>query len=161
MDEILEVLTKDARLSAEEIAKLTGKSAVAIKKAIKQYEENGVIVQYKAVINQDLARESKSFVRALIEVGITPQKDVGFDHIAERIYNFPEVKSCYLVSGGYDLLIIVEGPDIQTVANFVASKLSPMENVRQTATHFLLRTYKEDGHILTKAAKQKRLSISY
>ena len=97
MDEILELLIKDARISAEEIAKLTGKSLAQVKKAIKNYETNGVIVKYKTVVNQDLARDSNSFVRALIEVSISPQKDVGFDYVAERIYSFPEVTSCYLV----------------------------------------------------------------
>ena len=102
-----------------------------------------------------------SIVRALIEVSITPQKDVGFDNIAQRIYAFPEVKSCYLVSGGYDLLVIVEGNNIQTVAEFVAAKLSSMPNVRQTATHFLLKKYKEEGQVLKQAKHEKRQNISY
>lgn len=161
MDEILELLADDARLSPQEIAKLTGKSVETVKKAIKKYEEEGVIVKYKTVINQDLMGDAKPRVRALIEVSITPQKDVGFDYVAERIYSFPEVTSCYLVSGTYDILIVVEGNDIQTVANFVASKLSPMENVRGTTTHFLLKKYKEDGQILKKAGNRKRLNISY
>ncbi len=161
MDEILEILTKDARMTAEDVAKLTGKSVGAVKKAIQQYEKNGVIVQYKTVINHDLMRDTNSFVRALIEVNITPQKNVGFDSIAERIYGFPEVKSCYLVSGTYDLLVVVEGENIQMVANFIASKLAPMENVRGTTTHFLLKKYKEDGHILKKSNHRKTLNISY
>ena len=161
MDEILEVLAKDARMAPEDIAKLTGKSVNAVKKAIRQYEKNGVIVQYKTVINHDMVRDTNSFVRALIEVSITPQKNVGFDSIAERIYSFPEVKSCYLVSGSYDLLVIVEGDNIQTVANFVALKLAPMEHVRGTTTHFLLKKYKEDGHVFKKTNHRKRLNISY
>ncbi len=100
-------------------------------------------------------------VCALIEVSITPQKDVGFDRIAERIYSYPEVKSCYLVSGGYDLLVVIEGENIQTVADFVAAKLSSMANVRQTATHFLLRKYKEEGQILDKPNTERRQTISY
>ena len=160
MDEILELLVKDARRSPEEIAKLVGKSVAEVKKKIAEYEKDGTILQYKTVIN-DCHRESSSSVLALIEVSITPQKDVGFDHIAERIYNFPEVKTCYLVSGDYDLLVIVEGKSIHTVADFVASKLSPMENVRQTSTHFLLKKYKEDGQIFKKNSKEKRLNISY
>ena len=104
---------------------------------------------------------SSSIVRALIEVSITPQKDVGFDNVARRIYEFPEVKSCYLVSGGYDLLVVVEGHNIQTVADFVAAKLSSMPNVRQTATHFLLKKYKEEGQILKHNKDQKRPNISY
>jgi len=161
MDEILEVLMNDARRSPEDIAKLTGKDIATVKKAIKRYEQEGVIVKYKTVINHDLVRDSNSFVRALIEVSITPQKDAGFDDVAERIYSFPEVTSCYLVSGTYDLLVIVEGENIQTVAHFVAAKLSSMEHVRGTTTHFLLKKYKEDGQILKRVKEQKRLNISY
>ena len=161
MDEILEILSSDARISAGEIAKLTGKSADSITKTIKKYEKSGAIVKYKTVINHDLVRESSSFVRALIEVSVAPQKGVGFDNIAERIYNFPEVNSCYLVSGAYDLLLVVEGENIQTVSNFIATKLSPMEHVRGTSTHFLLQKYKEDGQILKKKDRKKRLNISY
>ncbi len=161
MDEILELLSKDARLTAAEIAKLTGKKVDSVKKAIKQYESNGTIIQYKTVIDQELVKDNSKYVRALIEVSVTPQKDVGFDYVAERIYSFPEVISCYLVSGTYDLLLVVEGDNIQTVSNFVASKLSPMENVRATTTHFLLKKYKEDGQVLKKANHRKRLNISY
>jgi len=161
MDEILEVLANNARVTPAEIAKMTGKKKVDVEKAIKKYEKNGTIVKYKTVINHDLVRDSGSFVRALIEVSITPQKNVGFDNVAERIYSFPEVTSCYLVSGTYDLLVVVEGDNIQTVSEFIASKLSPMEGIRGTATHFLLKKYKEDGQILKKKAQGKRLNISY
>lgn len=161
MNEILEILSHSARITPEEIAKLTGQSVTAVKNAIKKYEKEGVIVQYKTVINKELLEDTHPLVRALIEVSITPQKDVGFDYIAERIYSFPEVKSCYLVSGTYDLLVEVEGENIQTVSNFIASKLSPMSNVRGTATHFLLKKYKEDGHILKKGKEKQRLNISY
>jgi DNA-binding Lrp family transcriptional regulator len=161
MDEILEILSKDARVTPKEIAKLTGQSLGFVKKAIKKYEKAGVIVKYKTVVNHDLLKDSRTWVRALIEVSITPQKNVGFDYVAERIYSFPEVTSCYLLSGTYDLLLVVEGQDIQTVANFVASKLSPMENVRSTTTHFMLKKYKEDGHVLKKANRSRRLNISF
>jgi DNA-binding Lrp family transcriptional regulator len=107
------------------------------------------------------AANNASIVRALIEVSITPQKDVGFDNIAQRIYEFPEVKSCYLVSGGYDLLVVVEGNNIQMVAEFVAAKLSSMANVRQTATHFLLKKYKEEGQVVKQPKQEKRQTISY
>ncbi len=160
MDEILDILAKDARIAPDEIARLTGKSQNAVKKAITEYEKNGVIVKYKTVINHDILQESKPIVRALIEVSVAPQKDVGFDSLAERIYSFPEVVSCYLVSGAYDLLVVVEGENIQTVANFVALKLSPMENVRGTTTHFLLKKYKEDGQVLKKVSSRKQLNIS-
>ena len=161
MDEILEILSNDARISPQEISKLTGKSVDSVKKAIKKYEKDGAIVKYKTVVNHDLVCDSNSFVRALIEVSVAPQKDAGFDYIAERIYSFPEVTSCYLVSGAYDLLLVVEGENIKTVSSFIASKLSPMEQVRSTTTHFLLQKYKEDGQILKKKARGKRLNISY
>ncbi|MCK9603587.1 MAG: Lrp/AsnC family transcriptional regulator, partial [Candidatus Omnitrophica bacterium] len=145
MDEILEILEKDARTTPEEIAKMLKKKTQSVKDAIKKLEKEGIILRYKAVINNELAKDTDSSVRALIEVNIIPQKDLGFDKIAERIYSFPEVASCYLISGTYDLLLIVEGKDLHTVARFVAEKLAPLENIRGTATHFLLKKYKEDG----------------
>ena len=162
MDEILEILEKDGRASVEDIAKMLRKSPDTIKKAIKKYEKDGAILKYKAVINKDLIRDSESSeVRALIEVNIVPQKDLGFDKIAERIYSFPEVTSCYLISGTYDLLVVVEGKNLHTVSNFVAEKLSCLEHVRGTATHFLLKKYKEDGVILKHKSENKRIAISY
>ena len=161
MDEILEVLSKDARLTPDEIAKMLKKKTPDVKKAIAKYEKEGVILKYKAVINKDLIRDEDSSVRAIIEVNIVPQKDFGFDKIAERIYSFPEVTSCYLISGTYDLLVVVEGKNIHTVSNFVAEKLSCLEHVRGTATHFLLKKYKEDGVILKQKEENKRIAISY
>lgn len=161
MDEILEILVNDARLSSSEIAKMTKKSEQEVKKVIKKYEQDGTILQYKAIVNPEMIDADASMVRALIEVSILPQKNVGFDAVAERIYSFLEVKSCTLVSGSYDLLLEVEGKSIQTVAEFVSSKLSPMDGVRQTTTHFLLKKYKEDGKIFKQASRQKRMNISY
>jgi len=161
MDELLEVLEKDARATPEEIAKMLKKKPQKIKEAIKKYEKEGIILKYKAVINKELVRDADSEVRALIEVNIVPQKDVGFDKIAERIYSFPEVTSCYLISGTYDLLVVVEGKNIHAVSNFVAEKLSCLENVRGTVTHFLLKKYKEDGVILKHKEENKRIAISY
>ena len=161
MDEILEILENDARVSHQDLAKMLRKKPEAIKQAIKKYEKEGVILKYKAVINQELVKDADSAVRALIEVNIAPQKDVGFDKIAERIYSFPEVSSCYLISGTYDLLLIVEGKDLHTVARFVAEKLAPLENIKGTATHFLLKKYKEDGVILKHKEENKRIAISY
>ena len=161
MDEILRILEKDARTTPEEIAKLTKKNAGQVKQAIKKYEKDGVILKYKTVVNKELVRGSDSDIRALIEVNIAPQKDVGFDHIAERIYQFPEVTSCYLISGTYDLLLVVEGKDLHTVARFIAEKLSPMPNVRGCVTHFMLKKYKEDGVILKHREENKRIAISY
>ncbi len=161
MDEILEILEKDARTTAEEIAKMLKKKPQEIKKAMAKYEKEGVILKYKAVINKDLIKDEDSSVRAIIEVNIAPQKDFGFDKIAERIYSFPEVTSCYLLSGTYDLLLVVEGRNIHTVSNFVAEKLACLEHVRGTATHFLLKKYKEDGVILKHREENKRIAISY
>ncbi|MDD5166085.1 MAG: Lrp/AsnC family transcriptional regulator [Candidatus Omnitrophica bacterium] len=161
MDEILEILEKDARTTPEEIAKMLKKKTQSVKDAIKKLEKEGIILRYKAVINNELVKDTDSSVRALIEVNIIPQKDLGFDKIAERIYSFPEVASCYLISGTYDLLLIVEGKDLHTVARFVAEKLAPLENIRGTATHFLLKKYKEDGVILKHREENKRIAISY
>jgi DNA-binding Lrp family transcriptional regulator len=161
MDEILEILEKNAHATSEEIAKMLKKKPQDVKKLITKYEKEGVILKYKAVINKDLIKDEDSSVRALIEVNIVPQKDFGFDKIAERIYSFPEVTSCYLISGTYDLLVIIEGKNIHTVSNFVAEKLSCLENVRGTATHFMLKKYKEDGVVLKHKQENKRIAISY
>ncbi|MCG8432077.1 MAG: Lrp/AsnC family transcriptional regulator [Candidatus Omnitrophica bacterium] len=161
MDEILEVLEKDARTTPEELAKILKCRVPEVKKKIKKYEKDGVIVKYKAVLNKDLLKDPGTAVRALIEVQITPQKDAGFDRIAERIYSFPEVASCYLISGTYDLLVVVEGATLHEVANFVAEKLSCLANVRSTVSHFLLKKYKEDGVILKHRDEHKRIAITY
>lgn len=161
MDEILEVLEKDARMSAEEISKCIKQDVKSIKKKIKKYEKDGVILGYKAIVNKEMVRSEHNSIRALIEVNVLPQKNQGFDHIAERIYKFKEVTNCSLLSGTYDLLLVVEGKDMQTISNFIAEKLSPMENVRRTTTHFLLKKYKENGVILKTKENNKRIAISY
>ena len=160
MDDILEILETNARISFEDLGKLTGKSEKELKQAVKDYEKKGIIVKYKTVINRQKIKDDKG-VAALIEVKIIPQKDVGFDLVAERIYRFPEVKSCYLLSGTYDLLLEVTGEDIHTVASFVSEKLAPLSSVRGTATHFMLKKYKEDGVVLVKKEKSSRLPITY
>ncbi|MBI5873688.1 MAG: Lrp/AsnC family transcriptional regulator [Candidatus Omnitrophica bacterium] len=161
MDVILELLSKDARITPQEISKLTRLKVDEVKKRIKKYEKEGILLGYKAVINKEMVEDRENEVRALIEVKVAPQKDLGFDKVAERIYSFPEVTSCYLLSGSYDLLLVVEGKDLKTVSRFVAEKLSPMENVRGTVTHFLLKKYKEDSIILRSKEENKRLAISY
>lgn len=160
MNEILEILEKNARATTEEIARMLNMTPKAVTNTIKKLEKDGIILKYKAVINKELARDEGTDVRALIEVKVTPQKNLGFDHLAERIYQFPEVTSCYLMSGTYDLLIVVEGKNIHTVSNFVAEKLAPMENVRGTVTHFILKKYKEGGDILKQPERSKRPAIS-
>lgn len=161
MDKILEILEKDARMGPEDIAKMTRLKKEEVKKRIKKYEKDGLIVGYRTLINKELIKHENGGVRAVIEVNIAPQKDMGFDHVAERIYSFPEVASCMLLSGTYDLLLVVEGKDLNTVANFVAEKLAPLENVRGTVTHFLLKQYKEEGVILKRKEENKRIAISY
>lgn len=161
MNEILEILEKDARVSPEEISRMLRMPVFKVKQAIKKFEKEGLILKYKAVINKELMHSEDAAVRALIEVNIVPQKDLGFDKVAERIYSFPEVTSCYLISGTYDLLVVVEGKNMHTVSSFVAEKLSCLENVRGTATHFLLKKYKEDGVVLRHKEENKRIAISY
>jgi DNA-binding Lrp family transcriptional regulator len=161
MDLILELLQKDARITPQEIAKLTKLKVDEVKKRIKKYEKDGIILGYRTIVNKELISDKECEVRALIEVKVAPQKDLGFDKVAERIYSFPEVSSCYLLSGSYDLLLIVEGKDLKTVSRFVAEKLSPMEHVRGTVTHFLLKKYKEDSMLLKSKDEDKRLAISY
>ena len=160
MDDILEILEGNARTSFEDLAKLTKRKLKDIKRIVKQYEKKGVIIKYRTMINKEKLHSERPVV-ALIEVKVTPQKDVGFDQIAERIYRFPEVKSCYLLSGTYDLLLTVEGKDIHTVASFVAEKLAPLSSIKGTVSHFMLKKYKEDGVALVKEERNKRLTITY
>lgn len=160
MREILEILESNAKITPEEIARMLNRTPSAIRSAIKKMEKEGIILKYKTIINKELLHEEESGVRALIEVKVVPQKNLGFDHIAERIYQFPEVSSCYLMSGTYDLLVIVEGKNLHSISNFVAEKLSSMENVRGTVTHFILKKYKEDGDILKQLVKNKKPLIS-
>jgi DNA-binding Lrp family transcriptional regulator len=154
MDEILEVLEKNGRASAEEIALMLGKSVEEVKAAIKKLEEENVIVGYNALINWD--KSNRENVTALIEVKVTPQRGQGFDKVAERIYRYPQVKACYLMSGGFDLTVIIEGKDMKEVALFVAEKLAPLEYVQSTATHFVLKRYKDDGVIFEENGRDKR-----
>jgi DNA-binding Lrp family transcriptional regulator len=146
LQDILKILEKDARASVKQIATVTGLPENNIKQTIKKAEEDQVILKYKTIINWDKIENDHVF--ALIEVKISPQRDVGFDSIAERIYRFPQAHTVYLVSGTYDLLVIVTGKTIQEVANFVSQKLAPVEGVQSTVTHFMLKKYKEDGEIL-------------
>lgn len=146
MEEILEVLEKNSRYTDQEIAVMTGKTVEEVREAIRDYEERSIIAGYTTLINwENTGRET---VTALIEVQITPQRGVGFDKVAERIYKFPQVKACYLMSsGGFDLTVIVEGKTMKEVAIFVSDKLSIQEYVTGTATHFVLKKYKDHGTI--------------
>jgi DNA-binding Lrp family transcriptional regulator len=158
MREVFEILEKEGRATPEQIATMTGKPLEEVREAIRKAEENRTIVKYKAVINWDKAGDEQ--VWALIEVSVAPQRGVGFDAIAERIYRFPEARTVYLVSGTYDLAVLVVGKTMQEVAAFVAEKLAPLESVRSTVTHFLLKRYKEDGEILEGEEGMRRLPIT-
>ena len=161
MKEILEIFEKDARTTPEEIARMLRKDVSTIKKAIKKFEKEGVIVKYKTIVNRDMLKDDAKKVRALIEVRVSPQRGYGFDHIAERIYRFPQVISCYLLSGSYDLLLLVEGKDIQEVSSFVSERLATIDNVNSTVTHFILKKYKSDGDILRRVERNNRVVISF
>jgi len=124
---------------------MTGKSLEEVRAAIRKFEEDKVIVGYTALVNWE--KTGKESVVAMIEVKVTPQRGEGFDKVAERIYRFPEVKACYLMSGSFDLAVIVEGKSIKEVALFVSEKLAPLESVLSTATHFVLKKYKDKGSI--------------
>lgn len=143
MDKILKCLEDDARLTAEQLAVMCQKEVSDVKDSIKQYEKDGKILAYKAIIDWD--KTDREYVSAIIEVKITPQRDRGFDKIAEKIYNYPEVQSLYLMSGGYDLCVLIEGKTMKEVAFFVAQKLATIEDVISTSTHFVLRKYKDKG----------------
>ena len=159
MKEILEILEKDARTKPEQIATMLNKSTSEVEEAIKKAETERIILKYKTMINWEKIGEEE--VLAFIEVKVQPQRDKGFDEIAERIYRFPEVRSVYLVSGDYDLAVLVRGKTMQEVAGFVAQKLAPMESVQGTVTHFLLKRYKEDGEIITGEEKPRRLPLTF
>ena len=155
--EILKILEDDARTTTKQIATITGIPTTEVAKLIKQAEKDRTILKYKTVINWDKVGDEQ--VWALIEVKITPQRDVGFDAIAERIYRFPQARTAYLVSGTYDLLVLAVGKTMHEVADFVAQKLAPIEGVQGTVTHFMLKRYKEDGEILEGKEKVKRQPV--
>ncbi len=142
--EILDLLKENARLSVEDISAMTKKTPEQVQAIISKLEDDGIIMKYAAIINPEKTGEATEKVRAEIEIQVTPQREHGFDGIADRIYRFPQVKSLYLMSGGYDLKVIIEGDTLQDVALFVARKLSTLEGVRSTKTHFFLKTYKEN-----------------
>ena len=143
MKEIFEILEQNARVTPEQISTMVDKPVSEVEKIIKRAEKDGTILKYKTIINWPKLGEGD--IWALIEVRVTPQRGVGFDAIAERIYQFPEVHSAYLVSGTYDLSILVRGKTMQEISSFVAEKLAPLEQVQSTVTHFLLKRYKENG----------------
>lgn len=159
MNEILKILEDNARLSPEEISAMTGKSVEEVKSVIAECEQKGIIRCYRTIIDWDKIGEEKVF--AFIDVKVTPERGVGFDNIAERIYRFPEVHSVYLVSGTYDLRVVIGGNDMKEVAFFVADKLATLDRVQSTSTHFLLKKYKADGVIFEEEPEEdRRLAVA-
>ncbi|MBQ4137299.1 MAG: Lrp/AsnC family transcriptional regulator [Clostridia bacterium] len=158
MDKLLTILENDSTLTSAQIAAMLDKEEGDIKKAITSYEKDGVILGYKTLIDWD--KTDREYVSALIELKIIPERVGGFDKIAEKIYNYPEVQSVYLMSGGFDLALIIEGRTLKEVASFVAQKLAPIENVTATATHFVLKKYKDKGVVYDAPEKDERGKLS-
>ena len=156
--QILKYIEKKSKVDLKELAVLLGSDEVTIANEISDMEKEKIICGYHTLIDWDKA--GVELVTALIEVRVTPQRNQGFDRIAERIYNYPEVNAVYLISGGYDLLVTLEGKTLKEVSQFVSEKLSPVESVISTATHFILKKYKDHGTILVKKSESERMPVT-
>lgn len=157
-EQILTFLEKNSKIDLRELAILLGSSEAVIANEVAQMEKEQIICGYHTLI--DWEKTSSEKVNALIEVRVTPQRGQGFDSIAERIYNYPEVTSVYLISGSYDLLVMLEGRTLRDVSSFVSDKLSTLDSVLSTATHFVLKKYKDHGTIMGKKAKDERMLMT-
>lgn len=155
---ILELLESNARLTPEEVAGMLGLEVEEVQNKIRELEEHKVIIKYQTLVNWEKFGDEK--VSALIEVRVAPQRDVGFDAVAERIYRYPEVTGVRLMSGAYDLAVFVEGESLKEVSLFVATKLSTLEDVLSTTTHFVLKAYKHEGVILEDGEADRRLVVA-
>lgn len=158
MDELLKILQANAIESRENIARMLNLSVAEVDQRIAKYEKSGVIRGYQAILNED--KLDLDTVTAVIEVKVSPQREGGFNTIAERISKFPEVRSAYLMSGTYDLLLFIDGRNLREVAAFVSERLSPLEGVLSTSTHFMLKTYKRLGVLMESGHAEERLSVS-
>ncbi|MDA1096929.1 MAG: Lrp/AsnC family transcriptional regulator [Chloroflexi bacterium] len=159
MEDILRILEQDARTPTDRIARMTGRTVDEVERLIDQAQRDRVILSHRTLV--DWEKLGAGFVYAMIEVKIAPQRNVGFDSIANRIARFPEVRSMHLMSGDYDLALQVVGPSIYEISNFVSSKLAVMEAVQGTSTHFILKRYKEDGTIIAgETGPEGRLPLS-
>jgi DNA-binding Lrp family transcriptional regulator len=158
MDELLKLLKANAHAPVEALARELNLGKAEVAKRIAAYEKSGVILGYQAIV--DTNKASNGDVSAVIEVRITPERGGGFDRLASRIAKFDHVQSCYLMSGGYDLLVVVDGKTLQEVATFVAEKLSTIKGVVSTSTHFRLKAYKENGTLLVREPASKRLQVA-
>lgn len=161
MNPVLKLLLEGGRLTTAQMAQVAGLPESEVKQHLEQLQKDKIFLGWRPVL--DLSREAAAAaaVRAVIEVRITPERGGGFNRLADRISRFDEVESCYLVSGGYDLLVFVNGPSLQKVASFVSEKLSTLEGVLSTATHFMLRCYKDSGFLFDQAeAQPARLNVA-
>jgi DNA-binding Lrp family transcriptional regulator len=158
MDELLQLLKEDARKSPKQLAEMLGISEEDVRTRITEYEEQGVIRGYQAVVNEDQLDLDR--VRAVIEVRMKPERGGGYDRVATRIARFTEVESIFLMSGGYDLLVFVKGSNLREVAGFVNERLATMDGVLSTATHFTLKTYKDQGVLMETEDEHERLKVS-
>ncbi|MBQ3427974.1 MAG: Lrp/AsnC family transcriptional regulator [Clostridia bacterium] len=159
MDDILRILDKEKGVvDAEKISRMIGKPKEEVEEKLKQLENDHIIVGYKTIVNWD--KTDRDVVRALIDLRVTPQRGEGFDKVAERIYKYPQVRALYLMSGAYDLSVMIEGKTMKDVALFVAQKLAPMESVISTATHFVLKKYKEEGIVFKEDETDTRQVIT-
>ena len=157
-DELLSIIEKNSRIALKELAVMLGKEEIDVANELAKLESEGVICGYHTLINWEKTSIEK--VTALIEVRVTLQRGQGFDNIAERIYKYPEVRAVYLISGGFDLMIVLEEKSLKDIANFVSEKLSTSESVLSTATHFILKKYKDHGTMLTEKYEDKREVIT-
>lgn len=157
-DELLAIIEKNSRMGLKDLAILLGVEEIQVANELAALEAEGIICGYHTMI--DWEKTSREKVSALIEVRVTPQRGQGFDSIAERIYQYPEVQSVYLMSGGYDLMIILEGKTLREISAFVSEKLSALDSVLSTATHFILKKYKDHGTVLSKKKEDEREMIT-
>lgn len=157
-DELLSIIEKNSRIGLKDLAVMLDKPEIDVANELACLEKEGIICGYHTLI--DWEKTSIEKVTALIEVRVTPQRGQGFDKIAERIYNYPEVRAVYLISGGYDLLVIIEEKTLREISNFVSDKLSTLDSVLSTATHFILKKYKDHGTILAKKHEDEREIIT-
>jgi DNA-binding Lrp family transcriptional regulator len=158
MDPLLKLLRENAALKPAQLGAMLNLSETEVAKRIRAYEAGGVILGYRTVINEE--QLGLDTVRAVIEVKITPERGGGFDRLAERIAKYDEVRSCHLMSGGYDLQVVVEGTNLRQVATFVSEKLATLQGVLSTATHFMLRPYKEHGILMKREQNEERLPVT-
>jgi DNA-binding Lrp family transcriptional regulator len=157
-DPLLQLLRRKARFSDKELADLLSSDQESVARQVAAWEKDSTILGYHAVIDPEAAGDTS--VSAFIEVKVTPERGGGFDRLAMRVARFDQVVSCYLASGGYDLMVVVEGGDLREVARFVSEKLSSLDGVLSTATHFRLKTYKENGFLFERDSSSERLAVS-